>query len=50
MCNFFNIGNAISGAPSIIGTNQFPKAPINIGITAKKIITKACAVMITLYN
>jgi hypothetical protein len=46
----FNRGNAISGAPSIIGTNQFPKAPINIGITAKKIITKACAVTITLYN
>jgi len=46
----FNLGNAISGAPSIIGTNQFPKPPIKIGITIKKIITNACAVTITLYN
>jgi hypothetical protein len=41
-------GNAISGAPSIRGTSQFPKPPIKIGITMKKIITKACAVTITL--
>jgi hypothetical protein len=41
-------GNAISGAPSIKGTNQLPKPPIIIGITMKKIITKACAVTITL--
>jgi len=41
-------GKAISGAPSIIGTNQFPNPPIIIGITIKKIITKACAVTITL--
>lgn len=41
-------GNAISGAPSISGTSQFPKPPIIIGITIKKIITKACAVTITL--
>src|ERR1044071_9172295 len=40
----FNLGNAISGAPIINGTNQFPKPPINIGITIKKIITKACPV------
>jgi len=46
----FNLGNAISGAPNIIGTNQLPKPPIKIGITIKKIITKACAVTITLYN
>ena len=31
-------GNAISGAPIIIGTNQFPKPPIMAGITIKKII------------
>ena len=37
-------GNAISGAPSINGTNQFPNPPIMIGITMKKIITKAWAV------
>jgi hypothetical protein len=41
-------GKAISGAPNIKGTNQFPKPPIKIGITIKKIITKACAVTITL--
>jgi hypothetical protein len=41
-------GNAISGAPSIKGTNQFPNPPIMIGITMKKIITKAWAVTITL--
>lgn len=34
-------GNAISGAPNIKGTNQFPNPPIIIGITIKKIITKA---------
>lgn len=34
-------GNAISGAPSIRGTSQFPKPPIKIGITIKKIIIKA---------
>lgn len=44
----FMRGNAISGAPIINGTSQFPKPPIIIGITIKKIITKACAVTITL--
>lgn len=34
-------GNAISGAPSIIGTNQLPNPPIMMGITMKKIITNA---------
>ena len=38
----------MSGAPSIRGTSQFPNPPIRIGITIKKIITKACAVTITL--
>ena len=41
-------GNAISGAPSISGTNQFPNPPIMIGITMKKIITKAWAVTMAL--
>jgi hypothetical protein len=45
----FMRGKAISGAPIIMGTNQFPNPPIMIGITIKKIITKACAVTITLY-
>lgn len=40
----FNRGNAISGAPSIRGTNQFPNPPMNTGITMKKIIRNACAV------
>lgn len=41
-------GNAISGAPIISGTSQFPKPPIIIGITMKKIITNAWAVTMTL--
>jgi hypothetical protein len=46
----FSRGNAISGAPIMIGTNQLPKPPIIVGITKKKIIMNACAVTITLYN
>jgi hypothetical protein len=34
-------GKAISGAPNINGTNQFPNPPIIIGITIKKIIINA---------
>lgn len=41
-------GKAISGAPIISGTSQFPKPPIIIGITIKKIITNAWAVTMTL--
>ena len=41
-------GKAISGAPNINGTNQFPNPPIIIGITMKKIMMKACAVTIVL--
>lgn len=44
----FNRGNAMSGAPIKIGTNQFPNPPIMAGITMKKIIKKAWAVMMTL--
>ena len=33
----FRRGKAISGAPIINGTNQFPKPPIIIGITKKKL-------------
>jgi len=43
-------GKAISGAPNIRGRSQFPKPPIIIGITIKKIIRKAWAVTIVLYN
>jgi len=38
----------MSGAPIISGTNQFPKPPIMMGITIKKIIIKAWAVTMTL--
>ena len=41
-------GKAMSWAPIIIGTNQFPNPPIIAGITIKKIITNACAVTIVL--
>jgi len=41
-------GNAMSGAPNIRGTSQFPKPPIIIGMTMKKIMTKAWAVTMTL--
>jgi hypothetical protein len=34
-------GKAMSGAPIISGTNQFPNPPIMIGMTIKKIIIKA---------
>jgi len=34
-------GKAMSGAPIIRGTNQFPKPPIKIGITMKKIMINA---------
>jgi len=40
----------MSGAFSIKGTNQFPNPPIIVGITKKKIMIKAWAVTITLYN
>lgn len=43
-------GNAMSGAPSINGTSQFPNPPINTGITRKKIIRNACAVTKVLYS
>jgi hypothetical protein len=46
----FKRGKAMSGAPSILGTNQFPNPPIRKGMTKKKIMTKACAVTMTLYN
>lgn len=44
----FKRGKAMSGAPIINGTSQFPNPPIIMGITMKKIMIKACAVTITL--
>lgn len=43
-------GKAISGLPSIKGTSQLPNPPIIMGITIKKIMIRAWAVTITLYN
>jgi len=40
----------MSGAPIIIGTNQLPKPPTITGITIKKIIIRAWAVIKTLYT
>ena len=44
----FSRGKAMSGALTINGISQFPKPPIIVGITKKKIIIKAWAVTITL--
>lgn len=46
----FRRGNAMSGAPNIIGRSQFPNPPMKIGITKKKIIRNAWAVTTVLYN
>jgi len=42
-------GNAMSGAPSVSGTSQFPKPQTVIDVTMKKIITKVWPLSITLY-
>jgi hypothetical protein len=41
-------GKAISATPNIRGISQLPNPPIEMGITMKKIMTKAWAVTITL--
>lgn len=46
----FSRGKAMSGAPSIKGTSQFPNPPMKIGITMKKIIRKPWAVTRVLYS
>jgi len=46
----FNLGNAISGPPTSKGNKKLPNPPIIAGITMKKIIIIACAVIILLYN
>lgn len=43
-------GKDMSGAPNIRGSSQFPKPPMAIGITKKKIIINAWAVTMTLYS
>lgn len=46
--NLFIHGKAISGAPIIKGTGQFPKPPSTIDLTVKKIIINAWSVTMTL--
>jgi hypothetical protein len=46
----FNLGNAISGPPTIKGNRKLPNPPIIAGITIKNIIKIACAVIMLLYN
>ena len=46
----FKRGKCMSGTISIKGTNQLPNPPIITGITIKKIIIRACLVMIRLYS
>ena len=43
-------GKAISGTDNIRGIIQFPKPPIMIGITIKKIIKNACIVTKVMYS
>ena len=44
----FMRGNAMSGAPIMIGTIQLPNPPIIAGMIMKKIMSSPCAVMSTL--
>ena len=44
----FMRGNAMSGAPIMRGTIQFPKPPIIAGMRAKKIMIRPCPVTIML--
>jgi hypothetical protein len=41
-------GNAMSGAPIMIGTNQLPKPPISAGMITKKIMINPWDVATTL--
>ncbi len=43
-------GNAMSGAPIIIGTNQLPKPPIRPGITTKNTMIRPWAVVNTFHT
>ena len=40
----------MSGAPIISGTNQLPKPPIIAGMTMKKIISRAWALITTFHH
>ena len=43
-------GNAMSGAPIMIGTNQLPKPPIIAGMTMKNTMIRPCAVISTFHR
>ena len=43
-------GNAMSGAPIMIGTNQLPNPPIIAGITMKNTMIRPCAVTSTFHR
>jgi hypothetical protein len=43
-----SLGNAMSGPPTSNGNKKFPNPPIIAGITMKKIMSIACAVIILL--
>src|SRR5215471_2329332 len=45
----FSVGKAMSRAPISSGTQKFPKAPIKIGVTAKKIMIVPCMVKSDVY-
>jgi hypothetical protein len=45
----FMRGNAMSGAPIMIGTNPVGEAADQAGMTMKKIMIRPCAVVNTLY-
>ncbi len=40
----------MSGAPIMIGTNQFPNPPIIAGITMKNTMIRPCAVISTFHR
>jgi len=46
----FSLGNAMSGPPTNSGSKKLPNPPIIAGITIKKIIKIACAVIMLLYS
>ena len=46
----FMRGNAMSGAPIMIGTNQLAKPPIMAGMTTKNTMIRPCAVISTFHR
>jgi hypothetical protein len=42
--SMFSVGNDMSRAPSCSGMQKLPKAPMRMGVTAKKIMMVPCIV------